>query len=319
MTADQTFEVAAEDAGERLDVVVAGRLDLSRSQAASRIDEGLVTVDGATPARSHRVRRGQQVSVRAPSTPDPVPPPPVPPIRYEDDDLLVVSKPAGLVVHPGAGTPSGTLVDALRAAGVTLATAADPGRPGIVHRLDKDTSGLLVVAKTDRAYRGLVSALKARTVRRRYLALAEGRLPAAHGRVDAPLGRDPADRKRFAVVADGKRAVTHWEVVDTGRSGTEVVSLLRCRLETGRTHQIRVHLSEAGHPVVGDVTYGARPGLATTLGLERFFLHAVELGFTHPVTGVEVEVTEPLPRDLAVAATAVGVDVDSGNVPDHRG
>ena len=305
-----SFRIDEREAGERLDVVLAERLSLSRSQAGRRLAAGEVEVDGRPAVKGLRVQVGQQVRVAAPAGAPAAPAPPAPPTRYEDEHLLVVSKPAGLVVHPGAGTPDGTLVQALQAADTVLAPAGGDVRPGIVHRLDKDTSGLLVVAKSDDAFRGLVAALKERRVERRYLALVEGGLPTAIGRVEAPIGRDPANRKRFACVADGKPAVTHWEQLADAALPAPLdgrVALVRCRLETGRTHQIRVHLSYAGHPVVGDRTYGARRDVPDRLHLERFFLHADALRFVHPVTGEDVAVREPLPEDLRAALDAVGL------------
>ena len=310
--ATQRFVADEDDAGARLDVALAGWLDESRSQATARLARGEVHVDGVPAGKSHRLRAGQVVVVAPPPEPATgaagVAPPP---IRYEDDDLLVVAKPAGMVVHPGVGNPAGTLVQTLAEARVPLAPAGGEERPGVVHRLDRDTSGLLIVAKTDAAHRGLVAQLRAREVDRRYVALVEGEMPAATGRVEAPIGRDPRDRKRFAALADGKHALTHWEVRATGRVGSSQdpvrLSLLVCRLETGRTHQIRVHLTFAGHPVVGDTTYGAREDLAPLLGLDRFFLHAFALRFRHPVSGAEVALVEPLPDDLAAALTSAGI------------
>ncbi len=312
------FEVDDDHHGDRLDVALADWLGESRNQAAGRLARGEVRVGGTVAGKSHRCQAGELVVVAPPPTPETgaagVAPPPV---RYEDDDLLVVAKPAGMVVHPGVGNPAGTLVQTLVAAGVALAPAGGDERPGVVHRLDRDTSGLLVVAKTDEAYRGLVAQLRSRVVERRYLALVEGTMPAGTGRVDAPVGRDPRDRKRFAAVSDGKPALTHWEVRATGTvpdTAGATASLLVCRLETGRTHQIRVHLTFAGHPVVGDVTYGARPDVAVALGLERFFLHAFSLRFAHPVRGHEIAVVEPLPDDLSDALAAAGIEPPADTV-----
>jgi 23S rRNA pseudouridine1911/1915/1917 synthase len=209
----------------------------------------------------------------------------------------VVAKPAGLVVHPGPGHPTGTLVNALLGRpGTSLSAgggAAD--RPGIVHRLDKDTSGLLLVAKDDATHQALARDLAAHRVERHYLALVQGRLPAGTGTVDAPVGRHPRDRKRMAVVpAGGRHAVTHWRVLET----FPAVQLTEATLETGRTHQVRVHLASLRHPLVGDRTYGADPTLATRLGVPRPFLHAWRLAFTHPTTGTRIDLTEPLPPDL---------------------
>ena len=301
------FVVDATQDGDRLDVAVAAGLRISRSAAANLVDQGLVRVDGVSRPRSFRVGAGQQITVEDREQVA-TPAPPLPPVRYEDDHLLVIAKPAGLVVHPGAGNPDGTLVEALQAAGVALAPRGGPERPGIVHRLDKDTSGLLVVAKTDAAHAGLVDAMKKRTVVRTYVAMVEGQLPGRTGQVDAPIGRDPTNRVRFAVVAEGKPAITHWERRGTGRLAGRPVEVVVCRLETGRTHQIRVHLAYMGCPVVADPTYGATAPVADAAGLQRPFLHAHTLAFRHPVTGALVEVVEPLPEDLEDALVRAGVD-----------
>jgi 23S rRNA pseudouridine1911/1915/1917 synthase len=292
--------VGAADAGRRLDEVVAAAAGVSRARAARWAGEGLVLVDGRPRPKSHRLLGGERLAW--------TPPPPQPgggwpaaedlplAVRYEDDRLLVVAKPAGLVVHPGPGHPTGTLVNALLGrAGTVLAAGGDAGRPGIVHRLDKDTSGLLLVAKDDDAHLALSRDLAAHRVERRYLALIQGRLPVDTGTVDAPVGRHPRDRKRMAVVAKGgRRAVTHWRVLET----FPAVQLVEATLDTGRTHQVRVHLASLRHPLVGDRTYGADPTLAARLGVPRPFLHAWRLAFTHPTDGHRVELTEPLPPDL---------------------
>jgi 23S rRNA pseudouridine1911/1915/1917 synthase len=308
------FVADERDAGQRLDVALARRLDLPRSQAATRIGAGLVRVDGIVGRKQQRLSGGERIEVADPEPPTPVAAPAMPPVRYRDEHLLVVAKPPGLVVHPGAGTPSGTLVDALIAAGVPLAAAGGAQRPGIVHRLDRDTSGLMVVASTDVAYHGLVTELRRRQVRRRYLALVAGVPAAERGRIEGPIGRDPRDRLRFAVVPDGKAAVTRYRVVTSGaarsEAGSEPVALLSCELETGRTHQIRVHLTGLGHPIVGDPTYGPRPGLALALGLRRPALHAMELTFEHPVTHRTLRVYEPLPAELLAACERAGLATD---------
>jgi 23S rRNA pseudouridine1911/1915/1917 synthase len=289
-----------EAAGRRLDEVVAQLAGTSRAQAARWATDGLVEVDGRPRPKAHRLRGGERVTW----APPPAPPPGEPQaehrpleVRYEDDRLLVVAKPAGLVVHPGPGHPTGTLVNALLGRpGTSLSAgggAAD--RPGIVHRLDKDTSGLLLVAKDDATHQALARDLAAHRVERHYLALVQGRLPAGTGTVDAPVGRHPRDRKRMAVVpAGGRHAVTHWRVLET----FPAVQLTEATLETGRTHQVRVHLASLRHPLVGDRTYGADPTLATRLGVPRPFLHAWRLAFTHPTTGTRIDLTEPLPPDL---------------------
>jgi 23S rRNA pseudouridine1911/1915/1917 synthase len=303
------FVVAVADEGDRLDVVVARTLGLPRAQVAARIDAGQVLVDDEPVRRSHRVRPGERITLAAGDVAHATPPPPAPPIRFRDEHLLVVAKPAGLVVHPGPGHAAGTLVDALRAAGVPLAPAGGEGRPGIVHRLDRDTTGLLVVASTDAVHAALVEALRRRQVTRRYLALVDG-VPANRvGRIEAPIGRDPDHRRRFATVPDGKPAVTRYTTVASGLVGERPVALLACRLESGRTHQIRVHLTAIGHPVLGDPVYGPRPAMAAAVGLERPALHAGRLAFTHPATGAWVDVAEPLPDDLAAALARAGIAV----------
>ena len=288
-----------EAAGRRLDEVVAELAGISRAQAARWAEQGLVEVDGRPRPKAHRLRGGERLAW----TPPPAPPAGEPvaedrplAVRYEDDRLLVVAKPAGLVVHPGPGHPTGTLVNALlgRAQTPLSAGGGAADRPGIVHRLDKDTSGLLLVAKDDATHLALARDLAAHRVERRYLALAQGRLPAEEGTVDAPVGRHPRDRKRMAVVPTGRSAVTHWRVLET----FPAVQLAEATLETGRTHQVRVHLASLRHPLAGDRTYGADPTLAARLGLDRPFLHAWRLAFDHPGDGTRVELTEPLPADL---------------------
>jgi 23S rRNA pseudouridine1911/1915/1917 synthase len=290
--------VDAADAGRRLDEVVAGLAGVSRARAARWAEQALVSVDGRPRPKSHRLRGGERLAW--------TPPPAAAPagaaaealpltVRYEDDRLLVVAKPAGLVVHPAPGHPTGTLVNALLGRpGTPLARGGGGARPGIVHRLDKDTSGLLLVAKDDAAQAALARDLAAHRVERAYLALVQGRLPEPSGTVDAPLGRHPRDRQRMAVVPGGRRAVTHWRVLET----FPAVQLVELRLETGRTHQIRAHLAHLRHPLAGDRRYGADPALAARLGLGRPFLHAFRLSFRHPGDGRPVELTEPLPDDL---------------------
>ncbi|HZB60021.1 MAG TPA: RluA family pseudouridine synthase [Actinomycetota bacterium] len=289
----------AEAAGRRLDEVVAELAGASRAQAARWAGDGLVEVDGRARPKAHRLRGGERLTWAPPPAPADGPPAaedrPLT-VRYEDDRMLVVAKPAGLVVHPGPGHPTGTLVNALLGReGTSLSAgggAAD--RPGIVHRLDRDTSGLLLVAKDDATHLALARDLAAHRVERRYLALVQGRLPASEGTVDAPVGRHPRDRKRMAVVPTGRPAVTHWRALET----FPAVQLAEATLETGRTHQVRVHLASLRHPLAGDRTYGADPTLAARLGLDRPFLHAWRLAFDHPEDGRRVELTEPLPPDL---------------------
>lgn len=287
------FVASDEDAGERLDVIVARNAGLSRSVAARLIDGGDVTVNGAGASRSARVQEGARVSVLLPPQPE-APQPEDIPLRvvYEDEHLLVISKPAGLVVHPAAGHVGGTLVNALLARGTAAGGA--PERPGIVHRLDAGTSGLMVVAKTEEAHDRLVRMMAGREVRRVYLALVEGVPATETGTVDAPIGRSGRHRKKMDVVAGGKPAVSHYSVLER----FDDAALLEVRPETGRTHQIRVHLRALGHPVAGDAVYGRDRRLAARLGLERPFLHAARLSFRHPLSAAAVELEDPLPPDL---------------------
>jgi 23S rRNA pseudouridine1911/1915/1917 synthase len=286
--------------GQRLDRIVALLADVSRSDATAMIAAGGVSVDGAV-ATSGKVRLdpGQEVEVDPASIPRVGPPAPDATIALDvvhvDDDVIVVDKPAGLVVHPGAGNPDGTLVNALLAHYPAIARVGDPARPGIVHRLDAGSSGLMVVARTPAAAASLVEQFAERRASRRYLALVWGHPAAPHGVIDAPIGRDRRDPLRMAVVADGKPARTEYEVTERFDRPSEL-ALLQCRLETGRTHQIRVHLASIGHPLLGDVTYGQRRPM---LGLERPFLHAAELAFDHPATGERVAFSSPLADDLA--------------------
>jgi 23S rRNA pseudouridine1911/1915/1917 synthase len=265
------------------------------------VEDGRVLVDGRSRPKSHRLHGGEALAWDPPPAAPAGPPTPEAGldlmVRYEDDQLLVVAKPAGLVVHPAPGHPAGTLVNALLGRAGSLSAAGGADRPGIVHRLDRDTSGLLVVAKDDATHLALVRELAAHRIERGYLAVAQGHLAAEAGTVDAPIGRHPRDRKRMAVVAGGRRAVTHWRV----RERLPAADLVEVSLETGRTHQIRVHLAYLRHPVAGDLTYGADPRLAARLGLDRPFLHAWRLALDHPADGRRIELVEPLPDDLEAA------------------
>ena len=287
-----TLTVPAEAAGERLDRFLATHLG-SRAAAERAVEAGAL-VDGVTRPKSFRLEGGEEVVV-----PDvaaaPLPaPPPRPRIAHEDEHLLVVDKPAGLVVHPGAGHAGDTLVDALAG---TLA-GGDPERPGIVHRLDRDTSGLLVLAKSEEAYERLARLVRARALERTYLALVHGRPRSRRGRIEAPIGRDRGDPTRISLDTDTPRdAATTFEVV---RLWPEH-ALLRVTLETGRMHQIRVHLAAIGLPVAGDPVYGVR-----VPGLERQFLHASRLAFDHPLTGERLELESELPPDLAAFLDSLG-------------
>ncbi len=289
--------VGPEHAGERLDVFLA-RTAGSRTAAQRLIEGGVVLVDGRPRPKRHAVSAGETVSVgELAAEPEPEAPPATFGVAWEDEHLLVVDKPPGVVVHPGAGHRSGTLVQALAG---RVAGGPDPERPGVVHRLDRDTSGLLVLSRSDEVHAALVAALQARDITREYLALVEGRPGARRGTIDAPLGRDRHVRTRMSTDADEPReAVTHFESERNLRSAT----LLRVRLETGRTHQIRAHLQAIGHPVLGDPEYGGVGG-GGVLGLRRQFLHATRLAFPHPVTGEALDLVSPLPADLAAALEA---------------
>lgn len=287
-------------AGERLDRVVAFLLDVSRSVATTVIAAGGVEVDDE-PASSGKIRlaEGQTVSVDPDTVPVDEPPGPDPSVSFDvihvDDDIIVIDKPAGLVVHPGAGNPDGTLVNGLLARFPELASVGDPVRPGIVHRLDAGSSGLLVVARRQEAAEALIDQFVAHEATRAYLALVWGHPAAPHGVIDAPIGRSRRDPLRMAVVADGRRARTEYRVLERYDRPADL-ALLECRLETGRTHQIRVHLSSIDHPLVGDPVYGQR---RPKLQVERPFLHAVELAFDHPGTGERVTFHSDLAPDLA--------------------
>ena len=288
-----TFDVDSTEAGERLDRLVASRLDASRSTIQRIIREGSLWVDGEAAGASHRVRGGERVEAQLPERELSREDIPVP-IVFEDEFLLVVDKPAGLVVHPGAGNASGTLVNALLERGI--AGGGDPDRPGIVHRLDRDTSGLMVVAKGEPAYSRLVAIMAGREVRRGYRAVVVGEGLPETGTVDSPVGRDPQNPTLMAVGV-GKRAVTHFEVLREGADH----SMLRVRLETGRTHQIRVHLSSIGHAVYADPLYG------TPVPGRRLWLHAESLAFVHPVTGEDLSFESSVPGDLLESAADLGL------------
>ncbi|MGA3303706.1 MAG: RluA family pseudouridine synthase [Methylovirgula sp.] len=318
------FVVAEEEVGERLDRFLAGRPEaqeaaLSRTRLKNLIEEGAVTLDGAPVLDAGvKLRRGGQIVLTVPPAADPLPRGEKLPLNivYEDADLIVIDKPAGLVVHPAPGHESGTLVNALIAhCGEALSGIGGVRRPGIVHRLDKDTSGLLVVAKNDRAHQGLAALFadhgrSAEDFTRDYLAFAWGVPRDPSGTIDAPIFRHKTDREKMAVSPQGREAITHWEVLETfaGHNGQPVASLIRCSLETGRTHQIRVHLAHLGHPLLGDTLYGS--GFKTKLsllssaaqaelgGLRRQALHAAVLGFAHPVTGKRLRFESAPPEDL---------------------
>ncbi len=300
-------EIPAALGGERLDRIVSLMTDCSRSDAAVLVGAGGARIDGEVHVIGKiRVREGQIVLVDPAFLPVTEPPAADPSVEftvvYSDDHLIIIDKPAGLVVHPVAGNADGTLVNGLLARFPEIADVGETHRPGIVHRLDVGTSGLLAVARTQHAYHALVDALAARNVGRVYRALVWGHLANPVGVVDAPIGRDHRDAMRMAVVVDGKAARTRYRVLQEYRRPTEA-SALECRLETGRTHQIRVHLAAIGHPVVGDGTYG---GIRSGIMPARPFLHAAALELLHPVTGEELMFSSPLPADLADVEAALG-------------
>jgi len=303
---EEPIAVPAALAGDRIDRALSFMTGWPRAAVQELIDDGEVLVDGEVVAKSHRLREGSLLQVLAePAPAADVRPEPDPDVeietRFVDDDVVVVAKPAGLVVHPGAGNARGTLVNGLLAQFPGIESIGDPMRPGIVHRLDRDTSGLLAVARSARAYDSLVAQLSARSVERLYSALVWGTLASPRGMIDAPIGRSAARRTRMAVRDAGKPARTEYRVVEAFDS--PVCSLLECALETGRTHQIRVHLGAIGHPVVGDGTYG---GSRDSISLARPFLHAGTLGFDHPATGERLRFVEPLPPELLAVLDALG-------------
>jgi 23S rRNA pseudouridine1911/1915/1917 synthase len=299
VTSGERFVLVPEGLdGERLDAALARMFGLSRARAAELIGAGQVLVDGQPAAKSDRVLAGAPLMVTLPP-PDSAPAvrqEAVPGLRvvYEDDDIVVVDKPRGVAAHPTPGWTGPTVLGGLLAAGHALATSGAAERQGIVHRLDANTTGLMVVAKSERAYSVLKQAFRERTVHKTYHALVQGHPDPLRGTIDAPIGRHPSGDGRFAVVADGRPSVTHYDTIEAFRAA----SLVSVDLETGRTHQIRVHMAALRHPCCGDLLYGADPVLAAHLGLTRQWLHAVELSFEHPATGVEISFESPYPEDL---------------------
>lgn len=299
--------------GERLDRAVADVAEVSRATARALVDGGDVTYAGAVDCvPSVRVAAGEHLRVDLTAVDEPRPLVAVPradvaiTVRYADDHVIVVAKPPGLITHPGAGHHDDTLVNGLLHRYPELAHVGEADRPGIVHRLDRDTSGLLVVARSVLAHEALSEQIARREVRRRYLALVRGQPEAAAGVIDANLGRDPHHRQRFAVRAHGKAAVTRYETLATAACPAlkpPWVSLLSCQLETGRTHQIRIHLASIGLPILGDDTYGC----PASFGAGRSLLHATEIAFMHPQSGDLIEFVEPVPQDFAAAAAAVPI------------
>ena len=304
-TVDARLVEGRAEAG-RFDMAVTALAGISRAHAQRLISDGRALVDGRQGRASDRLRGGEALSVELSAPPDLSLAPEQIPLRvaYEDEAMLIVDKPAGLVVHPSAGHASGTLVNALlgrsQALGQPLGSVAGMGRPGIVHRLDKDTSGLLAVAKTDAAQASLMRQFGDRSIEKKYLALVRGEVPASRGRIEAPVGRDPGDRQRMAVVAGGRVSVTEYEML--GSAGG--YALLALRPRTGRTHQIRAHLAYLRLPIAGDLRYGGGIGPG---GLQRQFLHAAGLTLDRPTDGRRLRAWSELPQDLVVALSLVGI------------
>lgn len=293
-------------AGERVDAGLSRLLGLSRTRAAEIAAAGGVVLDGRPVGKSDRLVAGAWLEVEIPQVAPAaveVVPEPVPGMRivHDDDDVVVVDKPVGVAAHPSPGWTGPTVVGALAAAGYRISTSGASERQGVVHRLDVGTSGLMVVAKSEHAYTVLKRAFKERTVDKVYHALVQGHPEPTTGTIDAPIGRHPSSDWKFAVVAEGKPSVTHYELLEM----FPAASLVEVHLETGRTHQIRVHFSALRHPCVGDLTYGADPSLAARVGLQRQWLHAMRLGFEHPGTGAWLEVTSAYPEDLQHALDVV--------------
>ncbi|NHT17948.1 RluA family pseudouridine synthase [Cellulomonas sp. IC4_254] len=298
----RTLPVPDALAGERVDAALSRMLGLSRTRAAELAEGGYVRVDGVAVGKSARLPGDAWLEVELPAVAEVSSAPTeddVPALRvaYEDDDVVVVDKPVGVAAHPSPGWTGPTVVGVLAARGYRISTSGAAERQGVVHRLDVGTSGLMVVAKSEHAYSVLKRAFKERTVDKVYHALAQGHPEPTTGTIDAPIGRHPSQDWKFAVTADGKPSVTHYEVLEM----LPAASLCEVHLETGRTHQIRVHFSALRHPLVGDLTYGADPALAQRVGLSRQWLHAMRLGFAHPADGRWLEVTSEYSEDLAHA------------------
>lgn len=301
MTGSRALPVPDGLDGMRVDAGLARLLGLSRTMIAGLAEAGEIRLDGTPAGKSDRLVAGALLEVTLPEPEAPVPAPAVPVpglvVLHEDDDVVVVDKPVGVAVHPSPGWTGPTVVGGLAAAGVRIATSGAAERQGVVHRLDVGTTGVMVVAKSEHAYSVLKRAFKERTVDKRYHAVVQGHPDPSRGTIDAPIDRHPKHDYKFAVVAGGRESITHYEVIEA----FPAASLVAVKLETGRTHQIRVHFAALRHPCVGDLTYGADPVLAERLGLSRQWLHARTLGFEHPGDGRWVEFTSPYPRDLAHA------------------
>lgn len=294
----KTVTIPQMESGERIDVALCRCLGISRSIITRLIDDGDITYKGKPVTKSEKVSTGQVFQVLLPEPPsqEPIPLTPLDGLRivYNDEDIVVVDKPVGCAAHPSPGWVGPTVIGALMAAGYTIATSGPVERTGIVHRLDAGTSGLMMVAKSERAFLALKDMFRHRQITKVYHALVQGHLDPQEGTIDAPIDRHPVHDHRFAVVAGGKESITHYKVIDYYRG----VSLIEVELETGRTHQIRVHLSALGHPLVGDIIYGADPTLADSLAMPRPWLHATELHFIHPITEVNIDLVIGYPVDL---------------------
>lgn len=297
----RTLIVPEGVAGERVDSALTRVLGLSRTSIVRLLDDGEIRSSGIAMGKSERVTAGQIIEILLPDTAvrEPIPLTPLAGLTvvYDDDAIVVIDKPVGCAAHPSPGWTGPTVIGALAAAGYSISTSGAAERAGIVHRLDVGTSGLMIVAKNDRAYTVLKDAFRNHEVEKIYHALVQGHMDPTTGTIDAPIDRHPKEDYRFAVVADGKRSITHYEVIEFYRA----VSLVRVELETGRTHQIRVHFSALRHPLVGDLTYGADPTLAARLEIARPWLHALELRFRHPITNEPLDLRAPYPADLARA------------------
>jgi 23S rRNA pseudouridine1911/1915/1917 synthase len=294
----RTLSVPEGVAGERIVSALTRVLGLSRTSVVKLLEDGDITTNGKVMPKSDRVIAGQiiEVLMPAPINSDPIPLTPLEglSIIYDDNDIVVIDKPVGCAAHPSPGWTGPTVVGALMAAGYSVSTSGPAERQGIVHRLDVGTSGLMIVAKSDQAFHALKDAFRNRTVSKIYHALVQGHMDPSTGTIDAPIDRHPKEDHRFAVVATGKESITHYEVMEFYRA----VSMVKIELETGRTHQIRVHFSALHHPLVGDTTYGADPVLGKSLGMSRPWLHAAELSFSHPVTQAKLNFKAPYPSDL---------------------
>ena len=294
----RTLSVPEGVEGERIDSALTRVLGLSRTAIVKLLEDGDIRSNGNAMQKSERVLAGQVIEVLmpAPMNQDPIPLTPLVGLTavYNDDDIVVIDKPVGCAAHPSPGWMGPTVVGALLAAGYTISTSGPAERAGVVHRLDAGTSGLMIIAKTDAAYLKLKEMFRNHEVEKTYHALVQGHMDPSTGTIDAPIDRHPKEDHRFAVVATGKESITHYEVIEYYRS----VSLVKVELETGRTHQIRVHFSALSHPLVGDTTYGADPVLGKKMQMSRPWLHALELRFNHPVNGVPLTLRAPYPADL---------------------